>query len=161
MANKKEKIKKKVRDIKAFLKLNEGEKKEYIKTLSVRELWSLVIAIGRKKEPSSKGITNKFDKDDVMTIVATMEFFGATTTWIQQTIYDLMGPPRFRLFDKLGMDIMSRNNDNRGQNNVPLKVLVWAYLKVNGDPKKFVQELRVTDYQLDESYNCIHDIIEW
>lgn len=143
-----------------FLKLDEKGKKEYLKELSPKKLWSLVIEIGKEKEPESKGLANTLDTDDVSTIIATMEFFGATNTWLQQTVFDLK-TAKYRLFDWLAMCIMSRNDDDRGQNNAPLKTLVWAYLKVNGDPKKFIQDLRETDYQLDESYNCIKDILEW
>ena len=125
------------KSVNGFMELTEDQKKEHIKKLSPKELWHLVLAIGRKQEPESKGITNHFNRDDVTTIIANMEFFGATDIWMRQTIFDLM-TPKFRLFDFLGMCIMSRNDDNRKQNNLPLKVLIWAYLKMNGVPEKFI-----------------------
>ena len=160
MSRKGERMKQELKSINKFMELTEDQKKEHIKKLSPKELWHLVLAIGRKQEPESKGITNHFNRDDVTTIIANMEFFGATDIWMRQTIFDLM-TPKFRLFDFLGMCIMSRNDDNRKQNNLPLKVLIWAYLKMNGVPEKFIEDLRVIDYQIDGSYNCVQDILEW
>jgi len=124
-----------------------------------KELWDEIIKTGRKKEPSSKGIANKFDDNDIKTIVATMEFFGASDIWIRQTVFDLK-TPKYRLFDWLGMCVMSRNDDAREQNNQALKVLVHSYLKTGGDPDKFIQDLRESDYQIDESWEKIKIDVE-
>lgn len=119
-----------------------------------KELWKEIMEIGKEKEPVSKGIANKFNQDDVTTIIATMDFFGATNVWIQQTYYDLT-VPKYRLFDLLGMCLMSRNDDDRKQNESALKVLIHSYLKVKGDPVKFIEDLRLTDYQLDTAWEKI------
>ena len=74
-----------------------------------KELWKQVIELGKKNE---KGIINQLNRDDVSTIIATMEFFGSTVVWMQQTIFDLT-TPKFKVYDWLGMCIMSRNNDER------------------------------------------------
>lgn len=109
------------------------------------ELWSFIVAEGRKIE---KGYTaNKFNKDDINTILGTMDFFDASDIWLKQTYFDLT-IPRYRLFDWLGMCVMSRNDDNRKQNNTALQVLVYSWLKVKGNPIDFIQDLRETDYQI-------------
>ena len=119
-----------------------------------KEIWNEIIEIGKKKEPSSKGIANKFNQDDVNTIVATMDFFGATDVWLQQTYYDLT-KPKYRLFDWLAMCLMSRNDDDRKQNESALKVLIHVYLKVKGDPIKFIENLRKNDYQVDTAWEKV------
>jgi hypothetical protein len=120
-----------------------------------KQLWEQIMALGREKEPRSKGIANKLNQYDVETILGTMDFFGASEYFIKQTAFDLYGPPKYRVFDWLAMNIMSRNDDAREQNNVPLKVLVHSYLKSEGDPEKFIEDLRVTDYELDTSWEDI------
>ena len=53
------------------------------------------------------------------------------------------------------MNVMSRNDDDRQTNNVPLKVLVHSYLKTGGVPERFVADLRESDYQIDTSWEDI------
>ena len=50
---------------------------------------------------------------------------------------------------------MSRNDDNREQNNVGLKVLVHSFIKSGYDEKKTIADLRYTDYQIDTSWEKI------
>lgn len=121
-----------------------------------KELWKQVIELGKKNE---KGIINQLNRDDVSTIIATMEFFGSTVVWMQQTIFDLT-TPKFKVYDWLGMCIMSRNNDERKFNNVALKVLINAYLKAEGNIKKFVENLRVEDYDINREWERIKIDIE-
>ena len=123
------------------------------------DLWEQIIKIGRKKESASRGVANKFDSNDIKTIVATMEWFNASDIWIKQTVFDLTSP-RYRLFDWLAMCVMGRNDDNRELNNESLKVLVHSYLKVKGDPKKFIEDLRYTDYEIDRSWEKIQIDVE-
>jgi hypothetical protein len=120
-----------------------------------KQLWEQIMALGREKEPRSKGITNNLDRYDVETILGTMDFFGASEYFMKQTVFDLYGPPKYRVFDWLAMNVMSRNDDDRQANNVPLKVLVHSYLKAEGDPEKFIEDLRLTDYELDLSWQDI------
>ena len=110
---------------------------------------------GRQKEPKNHGITNKLDQYDVETILATLEFFGASDIFMKQTAFDLYGPPKYRVFDWLAMNVMSRNDDEREGNNEALKVLVHSYLKAEGDPEGFIKDLRCSDYQIDESWQDI------
>jgi hypothetical protein len=119
-----------------------------------RELWEKILEIGRKQEPERLGIVNHFSRQDINVIIATMEFFGASNVWMYQTHYDLT-IPKFRLFDWLAMCVMSRNDDDREGNEPALKVLVHSYLKVGGNPEKFIQDLRQSDYQIDTSWEEI------
>ena len=109
-----------------------------------KELWGKIVELGKSKE---KGIANKLRNDEITTIIATMDFFGASEIWIKQSIYDLK-MPRFRVFDWLAMSIMGRNDDNRDGNNTALKVLVNSYLNADGDVNKFIENLRINDYQI-------------
>ena len=120
-----------------------------------KALWEQVMKIGRDKEPRSQGITNRLDKYDVETILTVQDFFGASDIFMKQTAFDLYGPPKYRVFDWLAMNIMSRNDDDREQNNIPLKVLVHSYLKSEGDPERFIEDLRVSDYQIDTEWESI------
>lgn len=116
------------------------------------ELWQEIVTMGKKADPAKKSQVNTFDDDDLNTILGTMDFFGASDIWMKQTYMDLSSKtafaPRFRLFDWLAMCVMSRNDDDRLTNNVGLKVLVYAFLKVKGDPTEFIADLRATDYDL-------------
>jgi hypothetical protein len=120
-----------------------------------KKLWEQIMEIGRQKEPRSTGVANKLDQYDIETILATMDFFGASEIFIKQTVFDLYGPPKYRVFDWLAMNVMGRNDDDRQANNVPLKVLVHSYLKSEGDPERFIADLRESDYQLDTSWEDI------
>ena len=120
-------------------------------------LWRQILELGKKQELSVEdggSGCNALDKDDVTTIIATMEFFNATDTWMKQTYYDLV-MPKFRVFDWLAMCVMARNDDNRKQNELALKVLVHSYIKSKGVVKEFISDLRITDYDIDQSYEKV------
>lgn len=123
-----------------------------------KELWNYIVEHGKEVEKGTE--VNSFDDNDIATIIASMEFHGATEIWLRQTYFDLHPEakpfaPRFRLFDWLAMCVMSRNDDDRKQNRMALRVLVYAWLKVNGNPKAFIDDLRYTDYQMDESWSAV------
>jgi len=123
------------------------------------DIWKQVMTLGEKKEPTSRGIENKFDVNDLTTIIATMDYFNASENWKKQTFWDL-NVAKYRLFDWLAMCVMGRNDDNRELNNEALKVLVHSYLKSEGDPKKFIEDLRYTDYDVDRSWEKIQIDVE-
>ena len=120
-----------------------------------KKLWQQVMDLGRQKEPRSQGITNKLDAYSVETILAVENFFGASENFMKQTAFDLYGPPKYRIYDWLAMNIMGRNDDDRERNNAALKVLVHSYLKSEGDPEKFIDDLRVSDYEVDLDWQNI------
>jgi len=117
-------------------------------------LWNKMLEEGRKVMPAEKGLANSLTKEDLATVIGTMEFFGATTTWMKQTVFDLT-VAQFRIFDWLAMCIMSRNNDNRKQNEEALKVLVHSFIKSEYIEKDFILDLQTTDYDIDKSYKTI------
>jgi hypothetical protein len=96
-----------------------------------------------------RGVANTLDKNDVTTIIATAEFFGAEMSDLQQIYFDLT-IPRYRVFDWLGMCVMGRINCKPA-----VKVFAHSFLKVNGDTQKFIEDLRVTDYQWDTEWEKI------
>jgi hypothetical protein len=129
-------------------------------TTQKKSLWDTVIELGRGQEPKSNGVANKLEDADIETILATMEFHGATDIWLRQTLFDLSrsaGPfaPRYRVFDWLAMSLNGRNDDDRSQNKSALQVLVHAYLKTEGNVEKFIEDLRVSDYQVDTSWEKV------
>lgn len=133
-----------------------------------RELWEKIIELGKKMEPERKGIANKLTNPsdvhfvrsaptDTDTILGTMDFFGASSTWMRQTAFDLTGP-KYRVFDWLAMCVMGRNavdDESRRQNENALKVLVHSYFKVCGDVEKFIKDLRTWDYEVDTSWESV------
>lgn len=120
------------------------------------KLWDEVMETGKTKE---KGITNKLTEADITTIIATMDFFGATDIWKRQTYWDL-NIAKYKVYDWMAMCIMGRNDDDRETNNTPLKVLVHSYLKSKGDVEEFIADLRATDYDVDRSWEKIKIDIE-
>lgn len=119
-------------------------------------LWQEIVTTGKKRESvKTTGGYNHLADDEVDTIVATMEFFGATDIFMRQTVSDLKGIARFRVFDWLAMNVMGRNDDDRRQNEQALKVLVHAWKKADGDVKGFIRNLRVDDYEIDRSWEKI------
>lgn len=121
-------------------------------------LWDEIVNKGRKKD-SKNGIANKLSEEDVGTIIATMEFFNASKLWIQQSVYDLLRP-RYRVFDWLAMCVMGRNDDAREINNTALKVLIKAFIDGNYEPQKFIDNLRVMDYDVIRDWENINIDIE-
>ncbi|MEI6079600.1 MAG: hypothetical protein WCQ53_03055 [bacterium] len=117
-----------------------------------QKLWNEIMEKGKRMAP--RGCANSLDVDDVETIVATMDFFNATTQFIRQTYYDLTRA-RFRVFDWLAMVVMSRNDDDRDQNEASSKVLVHAFRSAGYDERKFIENLREHDYQVEEEWESI------
>ena len=109
-----------------------------------KELWKEVMTLGRQNE---FGVTNKLDKNDIITIIDNMDFFNATDIFLRQSQYDLT-MPKFKVYDWLAMCIMGRNDDDRDNNNQALKVLVYAYLQAKGNITEFIINLRENDYDI-------------
>ena len=102
------------------------------------------MTLGRQNE---FGVTNKLDKNDIITIIDNMDFFNATDIFLRQSQYDLT-MPKFKVYDWLAMCIMGRNDDDRDNNNQALKVLVYAYLQAKGNITEFIINLRENDYDI-------------
>lgn len=83
---------------------------------SKSSVWKALMTYHDEK---SDDIVNRLNKSDVVTILATMDFFGATRVWQKQTAFDLT-VPKFRVYDWLAMCVDGRNDDNRRVNNTAL-----------------------------------------
>lgn len=100
----------------------------------------------RNKDNRHSGLANTLDSNDRETILATADFFGAEQNDLFQINWDL-GVARYRVFDWLGMAVMGRMTNRNA-----VKVFTHSFLKVGGDVTKFIQDLRETDYDIDNSW---------
>lgn len=103
--------------------------------------WDKVMAM-KPKDTRHKGVANTLTDDELQTILATIDFFGDS---YQQDIFDLK-VARYRVFDWLAMRVQGRGAPES------TKVLAYSFLKVDGDIDKWIDDLRVTDYDMDESW---------
>jgi hypothetical protein len=106
--------------------------------------WEQVMAM-KSKDTRHKGVANTLKKDEIETILAVVDFFNGN--W-QQVGFDLV-KARFRVFDALAMYVGGRLEPE------PTKVLVHSFLKVDGNIDKWIEDLRVSDYQVDTSYQAV------
>jgi hypothetical protein len=106
--------------------------------------WDKVMAC-KEADTRHKGVANNLTDDELETIVATVDFFGDN---YRQDIFDLK-VARYRVFDWLAMRVHGRGEPTS------TKVLVHSFLKVNGDIDKWIEDLRTTDYDIDESWQEI------
>jgi len=103
--------------------------------------WDKVMAM-KPKDTRHKGVANTLTDDEIQTIIGTVDFFGDD---YRQDVFDLK-VARYRVFDWLAMRVQGRGAPES------TKVLVHSFLKVDGDIDKWVEDLRVTDYDIDESW---------
>lgn len=110
------------------------------------ETWNKIVALKDAGKAEAKGVANLLSDDDITTIIATIDFFGGD---YRQDIWDLR-TARYRVFDWLGMRVQGR-----GDNDSATKVLAHSFIKVGGVPSKFIEDLRITDYDIDHSWEKI------
>lgn len=113
----------------------------------VKTTWERVMSM-KKNDNRHQGVANTLDKDDLNTICGTIDFFGGN--W-QQALFDLR-IPKYRVFDFLAMCVMG----NRIQSEEATKVLVYSFLKVDGDIDKWIDDLRATDYDIVRDWENIN-----
>lgn len=120
-----------------------------------KETWNKLLEF-RKKETRTKGVANTLKDDEVATILGLMDFFGASQYFMRQANFDLR-VARYRLFDWIAMLVNGRwhYQDGDENNKEVVRVLAHSYLKSEGDVDNFIKDLRVTDYQIDNSYERI------
>jgi hypothetical protein len=116
------------------------------------KLWHELLENGEKNQ-SNKEI-NVLDLSDIETIVATIDFFNGSNIWFKQTILDLK-VCKYRVFDWLAMCVNGRNDDDRRTNNTALKVLIYAFMSAGYDEKKFIENLRIYDYDSDRKWEYL------
>jgi hypothetical protein len=78
-----------------------------------------------------------------------IDYFGADKADMSQTYFDLVFC-KYRMFDFLAMCVMGRIACKEA-----VKVLIYSFLKNDYDEQKFIDDLRVTDYDLDNSWREI------
>ena len=113
------------------------------------DTWQQVMA-HKKNDTRHKGITNNLTSDELDTIIGTVEYFRGNIT---QSLFDLR-VARYRVFNWLAMNVMSADNPRCGSIN-STKVLVYSFLTNQGDINKWIDDLRVTDYEIDTEWEKI------
>lgn len=108
--------------------------------------WQKVMELKDAGKSEAHGVANILDENDRATILGTIDYFGGN---YQQDLFDLK-IARYRVFDWLAMRVQGR-----GDSETATKVLVHSFLKVGGVPSKFIQDLRETDYDIDNSWEKI------
>lgn len=110
--------------------------------------WNKVMKL-KVNDNRSRGVANTLDNDDLDTILATADFFGASATDLQQISFDLR-IAKYRVFDWLAMAIQGRVESESAR-----KVFAHAFIKVDGDVTAFINDLRVSDYQIDTAWENV------
>lgn len=112
----------------------------------MKSTWEQVMALKDAGKEEAKGVANTLSDYDIQTIIATIDFFGGD---YRQDIADLK-MFRYRVFDWLAMRVQGR-----GDSETATKVLAHSFIKVGGVPSKFIEDLQVTDYDIDDSWKSI------
>jgi hypothetical protein len=113
-------------------------------------IWSQVVAKAYKdKRHVLNDVANDLTDDEITTILATAEFFGASDVDLHQIVWDLK-VPKYRVFDWLGMCVMGRIDCR-----ATVQVFAHSFLKSDGDVDAFIADLRETDYDVDYSWEGI------
>jgi|GEM_PF-6533476 len=107
--------------------------------------WDKVMSM-RSKDTRHRGVANNLTEDEITTIIATIDYFGGSC---RQPFFDL-SIARYRVFDFLAMAVGGRLDCE-----MATKVLVYSFLKVNGDIDKWIEDLRVTDYDCDHKWESL------
>ena len=108
-------------------------------------IWDKVVQL-ENKDDMNKGVANTLNDYDIKTILAVAEFFGAEKGDLQQVYFDLK-MARYRVFDWLAMGVQGRIN-----NKSAVKVFAHSFIKTNGVTSKFIEDLRITDYDIDRTW---------
>lgn len=112
--------------------------------------WEQVMACkkaGKIRTDNNEPIANDLDKDELNTIMATVDYFGGS---VEMTYWDLT-KARYRLFDWIAMCVMG----NRINSESACKVLAYAFLDAKGDVDKFIENLRSHDYDLEREWEKV------
>lgn len=105
------------------------------------DTWTKIMKL-KSKDTRHKGVANTLTDDDIATIIATTEYFGAELSDMKQMYFDLK-VAKYRVFDWLAMGVGGRIDNKPG-----LKVLIHSFIKCDGDIDKWIDDLRVTDYEM-------------
>lgn len=118
------------------------------------------MALKGKDDRVSKG-ANTLSDDEIEVILGTVDFFGGD---YRQDFQDLSPhakarvngkvmsfAPRYRVFDWLAMRVRGRHSGTAADEQAT-KVLAYSFIKSGGVVSKFIEDLRVTDYDIDDKY---------
>lgn len=135
------------------------------------ETWAAVMAHEEDDKRQGTGPlagANDLRDDEVETILATYDFFGASGEMLGRIAHDLgsasylrslgLKPfaPRFRVFDWLAMMVQTKDETLRQYGAYAgTQVMVRAFLDADGDVDGFIENLRVNDYDVDERWQSI------
>lgn len=111
-----------------------------------KDIWNQVMAL-KDKDDSKDGIKHNFNTQQIETICTVIYEMGGNPS---QAWFDL-GICKYRIYDWLGMCIMG----NRIESIDAVKLLTHSFLKTNGDPKKWFDDLINYDYYRDNSWKAL------
>ena len=117
-----------------------------------RDTWHQVMALegnDTRHRPAPDQIANDLAEDEVTTIIATAEFFGADIDDMRLMYFDLL-KARYRVFDWLAMGVMGRIDCKQA-----CQVFVHSFIKCDGDVDRFIADLRSSDYDIDRSWEKV------
>ena len=112
----------------------------------MQNTWDKVMAM-EPKDTRHKGAANTLTVDELETVLGTVDYFGGN---VAQSFFDLW-TARYRVFDWLAMNVMGQ----RIASEPAIKVLVYSFLKVDGDIDKWIDDLRTVDYDIDNSWEGV------
>lgn len=108
--------------------------------------WDKVMAM-KTKDTRHIGTANNLTNDDLQCVYGTIDYFGGN---VRQAQFD-MQVARYRVFDFLAMCVMG----DRILSTDATKVMVYSFLKVDGDIDKWLYDLQTVDYDMDHSWKEI------
>lgn len=125
-------------------------KVQYLDQVNPYDLWEQVMSMKKNDTRYNKKETcaNNLIDDEIETILATLDFFQEENLGI--VVFDLK-QARYRVFDWLAMGVKGRI-----KNKEAVKVLVYSFLKVEGDIDRWIQDLREIDYDVDRDYKIFN-----
>jgi hypothetical protein len=112
--------------------------------MMMNSTWEKVMAM-ESKDKRHSGLANNLTIDELQCVLGTIDFFGGR--W-QADSFDLQ-VPKYRVFDWLAMRVQGRGGPSEQEST---KVLVYSFLKVDGDIDKWLNDLQTTDYDIDEKW---------
>lgn len=110
-----------------------------------KSIWEQVMAL-KTKDTRHQGVANTLTPDEIETIAATADFFGED---VRQIVWDLK-VAKYRVFDWLAMAVHGRIESESAK-----KVFAYSFIKANGDIDKWIDDLRVTDYEANTKWEAI------
>jgi len=116
-----------------------------------KKLWMAVMEKGKKLE---RGVTHELSDDEVITILATIDFFQPNENFLKQAVFDLR-VAKYEIYDWVAMLLFGRDQGygehdfERERQEYITKIMTSAYLRAK-DLKDFIRILRTEDYQVIE-----------